>query len=198
MPSKKPYDPNEGVGYSRVGTGSSEDDGVTLASGFTLESSGNSTIQDSLIGGPAVGQTFPVTAATAMMQVTAPATLPEGYEFDARIGERTVKVVVPEGGVEIGQTFSVPLPEVVGSLITGSISIPVGHWRDGLFDIFHYGACHPAVWASCCCHLCKLTILSVGLKLSLSCIFIQCIVRELRRGMGITMITTHTFAFFTA
>ena len=90
-----------------------------------------------------------------MMQVTAPATLPEGYEFDVRIGDRTVTVTVPKGGVEKGQMFSVPLPERIDSLITGSINIPVGHWRDGLFDIFHYGACHPAAWASCCCPLCK-------------------------------------------
>jgi hypothetical protein len=106
--------------------------------------------------GPAIGAALPVTAATAMMQVTAPATLPEGYQFDAQIGERVVQITVPLGGVEKGQSFSVPLPETVESLITGKgISIPVGHWRDGLFDIFHYGACHPAVWASCCCHLCK-------------------------------------------
>jgi hypothetical protein len=103
---------------------------------------------------PAGGESLQTTAVTAMMQVVAPATLPQGYEFDASIGDRSVKVTVPPGGVEQGQTFYVPLPEKVESLITG-ISIPVGHWRDGLFDIFHYGVCHPSCWTSCCCPLCK-------------------------------------------
>lgn len=147
----KPYDPNErDIGYSQV-VGSED---------FTLDSSTSSRnhgLHDSLMG-PEPGASLPVTAATAMMQVTAPATLPEGYEFDARIGERTVTVTVPEGGVEKGQTLTVPLPATVEQLITGSISIPVGHWRDGLFDIFKHGACHPAVWASCCCHLCTYSI----------------------------------------
>jgi hypothetical protein len=133
---RKPYNPTEG--YAPV-----------------VSDEGNSNgLSDSLVG-PAAGEILQVTAATPMMQVTAPATLPEGYEFDASIGERSVRVTVPAGGVEKGQVFSVPLPEKVESLITGSVSIPVGHWRDGLFDIFHYGACHPSCWTSCCCHLCK-------------------------------------------
>jgi hypothetical protein len=131
---RKAYNPTEG--YAQVGS----DD----------QSNG---LSQSLVG-PAAGESLEVTAATAMMQVVAPADLPEGYEFDASIGDRSVKVMVPAGGVEKGQTFSVPLPSKVESLITG-ISIPVGQWRDGLFDIFHYGACHPSCWTACCCHLCK-------------------------------------------
>jgi hypothetical protein len=178
----KPYDPNEGGGggYSQV-TGSED---LTMDSGSSSYSSSNPRhqhhnddahdgLQESLIlGGPGSGggaggtgtggtsqsQSLQVTAATAMMQVTAPATLPEGYQFEARMGERTVvTVTVPQGGVEKGQSFSVPLPDTMDAMITGSgVHIPVGQWRDGLFDIFHYGVCHPAVWASCCCHLCKL------------------------------------------
>jgi hypothetical protein len=141
----KPYDPNEG--YSPV----------EGSDAFTLEGSTHDGLGESLIMGPERSDALPVTAATAMMQVTAPATLPEGYQFDAQIGDRVVQITVPNGGVEQGQSFSVPLPETVESLIQGKgISIPVGHWRDGLFDIFHYGLCHPAVWSACCCHLCKL------------------------------------------
>lgn len=140
---KKPYGA-EGR-YSIVGE--SED--------FTMDPSSNNGLTEGLMSPVGAGESLPVTAATALMQVVAPATLPEGYEFDVSIGERTVRVTVPEGGVEKGQTFSVPLPTTVESLITGSVSIPVGHWRDGLFDIFHYGVCHPACWTACCCHLCK-------------------------------------------
>jgi hypothetical protein len=129
-----PYNPTEG--YAKVESGE--------------QSTG---LSDNLMG-PAAGETLQATTATAMMQVVAPATLPEGYEFEASIGDRLVKITVPQGGIEKGQTFSVPLPEKVESLISG-ISIPVGHWRDGLFDIFHYGVCHPSCWTACCCHLCK-------------------------------------------
>jgi hypothetical protein len=150
----KPYDPNEG--YSRVGAASNEE-----SLDFTeMTHNNDGSLGESLIMGPARSDSLPVTAATAMMQVTAPATLPEGYQFDAQIGDRVVQITVPAGGVEQGQSFSVPLPETVESLITGKgIRIPVGHWRDGLFDIFHYGLCHPAAWSACCCHLCKSLIL---------------------------------------
>ena len=32
-----------------------------------------------------------------------------------------------------------------------SSSIPVGHWRDGLWDLFRHGYCHRTCWLSCCC-----------------------------------------------
>jgi hypothetical protein len=131
---RKAYNPTEG--YAQVGSDE--------------QSNG---LSDNLVG-PAAGESLEVTVATAMMQVVAPANLPEGYTFDAVIGDRSVKVTIPAGGVEKGQTFSVPLPSAVESLITG-ISIPVGHWRDGLFDIIHYGVCHPSCWISCCCPVCK-------------------------------------------
>jgi Cys-rich protein (TIGR01571 family) len=31
------------------------------------------------------------------------------------------------------------------------IAIPVGQWRDTVFDLFRYGYCHGSVWTSVCC-----------------------------------------------
>lgn len=30
-------------------------------------------------------------------------------------------------------------------------NIPVGHWRDGLWDLGRHGSCHGSVWTACCC-----------------------------------------------
>lgn len=121
----------------------------------------------------------PAVVSKVEIQVIAPATLPEGYEFDAVVGNTTIKVQVPQGGVEKGQSFPVsvtpdilrygnnkettadcvviPTSDVVGTGAT--ISIPVGHWRDGIFHCFRYGPCHPHCWTSFCCPLRKLYII---------------------------------------
>jgi hypothetical protein len=105
-----------------------------------------------------------VATSTPTVQVTSPADLPEGYEFQATVGsgasggqqQRMIKVTVPPGGVEKGQVFSVPLPNESFDAVMGySISIPVGHWRSGLFEFYKYGICHPHCWTSCCCTTCK-------------------------------------------
>ena len=87
------------------------------------------------------------------MQVTAPATLPEGYVFETSLGDRLVRVTVPTGGVEQGQVFTVPLPTDVESAVHQTIQVPVGHFRDGLFcgNLCNYGVCHPHCWTACCC-----------------------------------------------
>jgi hypothetical protein len=109
-------------------------------------------LQQNLVG-PDPSQALPTVTSIPMMQVVAPATLPEGYEFQAVAGNRTFTVKVPPGGIEQGQKFEVPFPQHLESAISG-ISVPVGHWRDGLFEIFRYGACHPHCWTGCFCHLC--------------------------------------------
>ena len=45
-----------------------------------------------------------------MMEVVAPATLSEGYTFDVDIEGTTTSVTVPKGGVEEGQSFTIPMP----------------------------------------------------------------------------------------
>ena len=97
------------------------------------------------------GSSLPQASSTPLIEVVAPANLPEGYVFEARLGEnRSIKVTVPPGGIEEGQKFTVPLPEQVENMITGNIAVPVGEWRDGLFECFRYGVCHPSVWTALC------------------------------------------------
>ena len=85
-----------------------------------------------------------------MVEVMAPGNLAEGYTFPATFGNRTFVVTVPPGGVTAGQKFPVPLPREE-DCITPIIQVPVGHWRDGLWDLFQYGWCHVSVLNSCCC-----------------------------------------------
>jgi len=87
-----------------------------------------------------------------LLEVVAPADLPEGYELDVAVGSNggLYQVQVPRGGVEKGQIISVPMPEQCTGRLTG-FHIPVGHWRDGLFDCFKYGVCHPHCWISWMC-----------------------------------------------
>ena len=63
----------------------------------------------------------PVVAQPIMVQVTAPSSLQEGYNFDAVYNGEVFPVTVPRGGVKAGQTFQVPfLPAVE------AIAIPIG------------------------------------------------------------------------
>jgi len=80
-----------------------------------------------------------------MVHVVAPATLTEGYTFEAQSGDRTFTVTVPQGGVEEGQTFLAPIPYPDND--GPRMSIPIGHWKDGTFDCFNNGYFHPSV---CC------------------------------------------------
>jgi len=97
----------------------------------------------------------PQSIAVPMIHVVAPATLPEGYEFEAAVGNGTIRVRVPPGGIEEGQRFEVRFPAEVESAVTGTVRVPVGHWRDSLLNVFGYGVCHPHLWTGCFCHLRK-------------------------------------------
>jgi len=93
---------------------------------------------------------LPTMTATPMIEVVAPATLSEGYKFDAHIGDKTFQVTVPPGGIEGGQKFMVPMDntssESINNFATNclvpKIAVPVGHWKDGLCDCCSYGPCH--------------------------------------------------------
>jgi hypothetical protein len=68
------------------------------------------------------------------LEVVAPATLPEGYAFEAEANGHTYNVTVPMGGVEEGQRFSVPFnsPGLSSGFAGAAVphaSIPVGHWK---------------------------------------------------------------------
>jgi hypothetical protein len=85
-----------------------------------------------------------------MVEVMAPAALAEGYQFPVTVANRTFMVTVPKGGCQERQTFSVPLPREE-DCIHPRVQVPVGHWKDGFWDLFQYGYCHVTVLNSCCC-----------------------------------------------
>lgn len=94
-----------------------------------------------------------------MIEVVAPATLMEGYRLDTQLGDQVVTVVIPPGGVEKGQTFSVPLNNnnsnnhaIILSNGVQKTNVPVGHWKDGMWDCCRYGACHASLCTSWWCH----------------------------------------------
>lgn len=84
-----------------------------------------------------------------LVDVVAPADLPGGYHFEAEIEGRRFLATVPAGGVQKGETFSSYMRDLekVGS------DIPVGRWRDGLFDCCSIGCCHPVICNALCCPL---------------------------------------------
>jgi Cys-rich protein (TIGR01571 family) len=86
-----------------------------------------------------------------MVDVVAPADLPGGYQFEAEIDNKYFLATVPAGGVRKGQTFSCHMREMKES------DIPLGRWRDGLFDCFRYGVTHPMLLNSVICPLLALS-----------------------------------------
>eukprot|EP00522_Entomoneis_paludosa_P014477 CAMPEP_0172439976 /NCGR_PEP_ID=MMETSP1065-20121228/796_1 /TAXON_ID=265537 /ORGANISM="Amphiprora paludosa, Strain CCMP125" /LENGTH=319 /DNA_ID=CAMNT_0013188749 /DNA_START=7 /DNA_END=967 /DNA_ORIENTATION=- len=92
-----------------------------------------------------------------LVHVTAPATLPAGYTFEAEINgnpEHVITCEVPEGGVTEGQLFLAPLPITFDG---ARLRAPVGQWKDNLFSFFNDGFCHAAL---CCALWC--TPLAMG------------------------------------
>lgn len=87
---------------------------------------------------------LPAATATPMVSVVAPATLPEGYTFDAEVNGTVFTVTVPQGGVKEGQTFMAPMI-VDSTSVQDYHKVPHGRWRDGLFNCFGVGICHPSL-----------------------------------------------------
>jgi len=101
-----------------------------------------------------------------MISVTAPATLPEGYTFEAYLNDdpsRPFICEVPEGGVEEGKTFLTPLPDTGDA---NRIKAPTGKWKDGLFNCFSLGVCHPSL---CCAFFCtRIAMAQIMTRMSLT------------------------------
>lgn len=91
--------------------------------------------------------------AVPLIEIIAPATLPEDYEFPVTMNHQRYLVKVPMGGVEAGQKFSVPMTQMMVQQAT--TSVPVGHWRDGLMDLFKHGIWHPHWITATACSLRK-------------------------------------------
>jgi len=109
--------------------------------------------------------------AERMIQVKAPTTLPEGYKLDVQVGPKTLKVAIPPGGVQEGQTFQVPFPG--GSNLNSAevafarVSVPTGNWRDGVCDCCAQGICHPSLCNSYFCHTITIAQVMTRMKLNL-------------------------------
>lgn len=84
----------------------------------------------------------PETGVIPMVDVVAPANLPEGYTFEAEINGRRFLATVPTGGVRKGRTFKCYMKNTTEDQ---EMTIPAGIWRDGLFDCLKYGVFHPSV-----------------------------------------------------
>jgi len=88
-----------------------------------------------------------VEAAVTLVDVVAPSDLEAGYSFIAVYEGATFQVVVPEGGVSVGQTFSVPFPgnNTADRIKTypNNNQVPHGYWKDGIFSCFKHGIFHP-------------------------------------------------------
>mmetsp|Transcript_8832 Transcript_8832/g.12993 ORF Transcript_8832/g.12993 Transcript_8832/m.12993 type:complete len:243 (+) Transcript_8832:110-838(+) len=79
-----------------------------------------------------------------MVTVEAPADLPEGYKIEVTQQSVVYAVEVPKGGVVKGQSFT-----GVGSVVISEV--PMGEWRDDLFDCCALGPCHPSLLCSFFC-----------------------------------------------
>merc|ERR1719203_521753 len=115
---------------------------------------GGKDLGEHFIATPAVDTPSP--EAQPYLEVVAPATLPEGYEFEAETNGHIFTVRVPVGGVEEGQKFSVPFPAGANGYSGSAIpraSVPVGAWKDGLCACFRHGLIHPVLWNAWCCKL---------------------------------------------
>ena len=82
-----------------------------------------------------------------LAKVVAPADLPEGYAFEARVGHKRFMATVPVGGVTKGETFFT----YVRKLDKVEVSVPVGEWRDDLCDCCAFGPFHPLFLNACFC-----------------------------------------------
>jgi hypothetical protein len=100
-------------------------------------------------GDPLINYLDPNLQGLPVVDVVAPADLPGGYCFEAEIDDRRFLAMVPPDGVRKGETFSCYMRDldIVGS------EIPVGRWRDSLFDCFKHGVSHPLVLNAVFCPL---------------------------------------------
>lgn len=85
-----------------------------------------------------------------MIDVVAPANLPEGYTFEAEIDECRFIATVPSGGVRKGETFSCYMRDMERA---GESDIPTRKWRDTLFHCLKHGPTHPMLLNACFCPL---------------------------------------------
>jgi Cys-rich protein (TIGR01571 family) len=95
----------------------------------------------------------PTDEGAPMVDVVAPANLSGGFRFEAEINDRRFLATVPQGGVRKGETFSCYMKDLENT----DTEIPIGRWRDGLFDCFKHGVFHPLLCNTIVCPLIALS-----------------------------------------
>lgn len=101
-----------------------------------------------------------------LVSVVAPNTLPEGYRFEAKVGNEVFLATVPKGGVVKGQVFQSTMTDIF-SRNFAEMKIPEGRWRDSIFDCLKFGIFHPFAVISCFCPQSKLTLDRLFLSMQL-------------------------------
>jgi Cys-rich protein (TIGR01571 family) len=100
-----------------------------------------------------------------VVQVVAPENLTGGFTFDVEVNHEILTVTVPMGGVFKGQTFkSQTQARIVES--NQQLRVPMGGWKDGLFDFLKYGPFHSSFCLAICCPLVALGQVYTRLGLS--------------------------------
>jgi Cys-rich protein (TIGR01571 family) len=96
--------------------------------------------------------------AVPMVEVTAPATMLEGYKFRAVYEGVQFPVIVPAGGCTKDQVLTVPFNPNANAL-------PTRGWKDDIFECTKYGIIHPSLLTACCCPLILMGQIMTRLKL---------------------------------
>jgi len=121
---------------------------------------------------------YPKTPFTGgMVNIIAPSTLPAGYKFEAKIGQKSFIATVPPGGVKKGETFATPIGEKADNDLSDDgpiqqqksnveMMVPNGRWRDELFDCLNDGCCHPMLCNSCFCPQVALTQIMTRMQIT--------------------------------
>jgi Cys-rich protein (TIGR01571 family) len=108
------------------------------------------------------------------VSVVAPETLPAGFTFEARLGDRVFMATVPEGGVAKGEVFCSVIGDIDSELDRASVRVrtlldmggPQERWRDELFDCFSEGFFHPQICNSMFCPQVALTQIMARMQMT--------------------------------
>lgn len=157
------------------------------AANYNAESNGNNELS----------LPVPTPAATILLEVIAPETLPEGYKFNVTVSgsNNIVAVTVPEGGVIAGQRFTTRVENLNDSNKSSDNSNQgermniYGKWKDGVCDCFKHGIFHPMVWNACCFTLVAMSQVMTRLKLNWIAIPAKTD-KEIKRTFAITVFIT--------
>mmetsp|Transcript_43821 Transcript_43821/g.106263 ORF Transcript_43821/g.106263 Transcript_43821/m.106263 type:complete len:276 (+) Transcript_43821:290-1117(+) len=62
-------------------------------------------------------------------------------------------VAVPPEVVATAAAIATEATPLAGKVTAATTPTILGRWKDGIFDCFSQGLCHPSLWCACCCPL---------------------------------------------